>query len=147
MSGEDGTRPGPLPGMPGAQGPSLPAGSLSSAVTTTTGGGGFSVDLDHVPQAIADLREAARVLRDEADNAWNLANIRPPGLDEVSADAVRIMADAAVGVQGSLRLALEGAAKRLERDAEKLEAQLRTFRQADETSIPTARKLSFRTQS
>ncbi|MGH3751306.1 MAG: hypothetical protein ACRDRP_01180 [Pseudonocardiaceae bacterium] len=144
MSGEDGARPGPLPGMPGAQAAPLPAGG--SPGTPTTGSGGFSVDLERAPQAIADLREAARALRVEAVNAWRLADIRPPGLDEVSADAVQIMADAAVGEQGSLRLALEGAAVRLENDANKLEAQLITHRQADEISITMAQELNLGTQ-
>jgi hypothetical protein len=144
MSGEDGARPGPLPGMPGAQ--AAPPPAEGSPATTMTGSGGFSVDLDRAPQAIADLRAAANALRDEAANAWTLANIRPPGLDAVSADAVRIMADAAVGEQGSLRLALEGAAVRLENDANKLEAQLRTHQQADEISIPMARELNLGTQ-
>lgn len=144
MSGEDGARPGPLPGMPGAQAAPLPAGG--SPGTPTTGSGGFSVDLDRAPQAIADLRAAADVLRAEARRAQDLANIRPPGLDKVSADAVRIMADAAVGEQGSLRLALLGAADRFENDADKLEASLRTHRQSDEISIPKARELNFGTQ-
>ncbi len=112
MSGEDGLHPGPLPGMPGAQ--AAPPPAEGSPGTATTGSGGFSVDLDRAPQAIADLRAAADVLRDEAKKAWSLARIRPPGLDAVSADAVRIMAEAAVGEQGSLRLALEGAADRFE---------------------------------
>lgn len=40
------------------------------------GSGGFSIDLDRAPQAIADLRAAARVLWDESKNAWNLAIIK-----------------------------------------------------------------------
>lgn len=140
MSGEDGLRPGPLPGMPGAQaGPTQAEGSPG----TTTGSGGFSVDLERAPQAIADLREAARTLRIEADNAWSLARISPPGLDAVSADAVRVMAETAVGERGSLQLALRGAAARFDEDADKLEASLRTHRQADEISIPKARVLNF----
>lgn len=144
MSGEAGSRPGPLPGMPGAQ--ATPSPADGSPDIPTTGSGGFSVDLDRAPQAIADLRAAARVLWDEAENAWSLARIRPPGLDLVSADAVRIMAEAAVGERGSLRFALEGAAVRLENDADKLEASLRTYRQTDEISIPMARKLNLGTQ-
>lgn len=142
VSGEDGLQPGPLPGMPGAQAPLPTEGSPS----TTTGSGGFSVDLDRAPQAIADLREAAEALREEAKKAMSLARIRPPGLDAVSADAVRIMAEAAVGEQRSLRRALEGAADRFESDANRLEASLRTHRQADEISIPMARELNLGTQ-
>ncbi|MGH3788847.1 MAG: hypothetical protein ACRDRG_20380 [Pseudonocardiaceae bacterium] len=143
MSGEDGLRPGPLPGMPGAQDPPLLAGSPSA---TTAGSGGFSVDLERAPQAIADLRAAADALRVEARRAGDLARITPPGLDAVSADAVRIMVDVAVGEQGSLRLALLGAADRFDGDADKLEAGLKTHRQADEISIPKARELNLRTQ-
>lgn len=144
MTVEDGALPSPLPGMPGAQATLPPA--EGSPGTTTTGSGGFAVDLDRAPQAIADLRTAARVLWDESKNAGNLTNIRPPGEDEVSGDAAQIMVDAAVGKQRSLRLALEGAAVRFENDANKLEAQLRTHRQADEISIPMARELNLRTQ-
>jgi hypothetical protein len=144
MSGEDGAQPGPLPGMPGAQ--AAPPLAEGSPATTMAGSGGFSIDLDRAPQAIADLRAAANVLRDEAKKAWSLARIKPPGLDEVSADAVRIMAEAAVGEQGSLRLALEGAADRFENDADKLEASLKTHRQVDEISIPSARELNLGTQ-
>lgn len=143
MTVEEGPRPGPLPGMPGAQ--AAPPPAEGSPGTTTTGSGGFAVDLERTPQSIADLRAAANALKDEARRAEDLARIRPPGLDEVSADAVRIMADAAVGEQGSLRLALLGAADRFEADANKLEASLRTYLQVDEISIPAARELNFGT--
>ncbi len=129
--------------MPGAQ--AAPPPAEVSPGTTTTGSGGFAVDLERAPQSIADLRAAANALKDEARRAEDLARLRPPGLDEVSADAVRIMADAAVGEQGSLRLALLGAADRFEADANKLEASLRTYLQVDEISIPAARELNFGT--
>ncbi len=144
MSGEDGVRPGPLPGMPGTQATPPPTDGLPG--TTMTGSGGFSVDLEHAPQAIADLCEAARALRHEADSAWSLALITPPGLDAVSADAVRIMADAAVREQGSIQLALVAAAVRFENDANKLEASLKTHLQSDDISIPKARALNFGVQ-
>ncbi|MGH3770676.1 MAG: hypothetical protein ACRDRW_04640 [Pseudonocardiaceae bacterium] len=151
MSGEDGARPGPLPGMPGAQATPAPAaGSSGQPVlpqpTTTTGSGGFSVDLERAPHAIAELRVAAEALRDEARRAQDLANIWPPGFDDVSEDAVHIMSDAAVGKQGSVRLALLGAAARFENDADKLEASLKTYRRVDRISIPIARELNFGTQ-
>jgi len=95
----DGPRPGPLPGMPGV--PAAPAHAYGGATpgqpglpqpTTTTGGGGYSVDVERAPQAIADLRLAAQALKEEARRTWNLANITPPGLDVVSANAVWVLA-------------------------------------------------------
>ncbi len=150
MSDAGGARPGALPGMPG--GPAAPApapGEVTSGPpglpqpTTTTGGGSYSVDVERAPQAIADLRRAADALEAEATRAWDLANIRPPGLDVVSANAVRVFAEAAIGEQGSLRLALEGAVRRLRADADKLEASLKTYLQVDEISIPQARTLNL----
>jgi hypothetical protein len=149
MSTADGTRPGPLPGMGG--GPTAPAHAYGGATPgqpglpqpTTTTGGGYSVDVERAPQAIADLRRAAQALRQEAEKAWELARITPPGLDVVSANAVRVFAEAAVGEQGSLRLALLGAATRFESDADKLEASLKTYLQVDEISLPPARELKF----
>lgn len=111
--------------------------------TTTTGGGSYSVDVERAPQAIADLRRAAKALEAEAVRAWDLARITPPGLDVVSANAVRAFAEAAVGEQGSLRLALLGGARRLREDADKLEASLKTYLQVDEISLPPARELKF----
>lgn len=51
-----------------------------------------------------------------------------------------------IGQQGSLRLALEGAAARFESDANKLEASLTTYRQTDEISIPKPQNLNLGTQ-
>lgn len=150
MSDAHRSLPAPLPGMAGgpAAPPPAPHGSAPSQPgppqpTTTASGGSYSVDVERAPQAIADLRHAAQALKDEARNAWNLANITPPGLDVVSANAVRCFVDAAVGEQGSLWLALLGAAARFESDAEKLEASLKTYLQVDEISLPTARELKF----
>lgn len=80
---------------------------------------------------------------DEADYTWTLARIKPPGLDVVSANAVRAFAEAAVGEHGSLRVALEGAARRCEQDTDKLEASLKAYLQVDEISLPPARELKF----
>ena len=150
MTTPDGARPGTLPGLGGVPATSAPAlgEGLSGPPglpqpTTTTGSGGYSVDVERAPQAIADLRRAADALKDEAKNAWNLANITPPGLDVVSANAVRVFAETAVGERGSLRLALESAARRFEEDANKLEASLKTYLQVDEISIPAARALDL----
>lgn len=129
--------PTPAPGAAPSGPPALPQ------PTTTTGGGSYSVDVDRAPQAIADLRRAAEALESEATRAWELARIEPPGLDVVSANAVRVFVEAAVGEQGSLRLALIGGAQRLRDDADKLEASLKTYLQVDEISLPPARELKF----
>ncbi|MGH3940354.1 MAG: hypothetical protein ACRDTG_17310 [Pseudonocardiaceae bacterium] len=150
MSGPGGGQSGPLPGMPGAQTASAPAPVRDSyeppgypQPITTTGGGGFSVDVERAPQAIADLRKAADALRDEAEKSRNLAYMKPPGLDRVSHNAVQVFVDAAVGPDGSLRMALECAARRLDDDANKLEASLKSHLGADNYSIPQARELKF----
>ncbi|MGH3916619.1 MAG: hypothetical protein ACRDTC_24885 [Pseudonocardiaceae bacterium] len=109
-----------------------------------TGGGGFTIDPELAPQAIADLRAAAQALRDEADKAWNLRNMRPPGLDVVSGNAVDVFVDAAVGEYGSVRRALLEAARRLQSDADKLQANLTTYRGADNYSIPASRDLDLK---
>src|SRR5262249_26219059 len=126
MSNPQGTHPGPLPGM--GSGPTAPASAPGRGMSgqpgtgqpaTTAGSSSYSVDVERAPQAIADLRRAAQALKDEADNALNLANITPPGLDVVSANATQVFIDAAVGSQRSVRLALLRAAARFEQDAAK----------------------------
>lgn len=149
MSDAGGARPGALPGMGGGPAAAAPApgggpsGPPGLPQPTTTGGGGYSVDVERAPQAIVDLRRAAQALREEAEKAWELARITPPGLDVVSANAVRVFVEAAVGERGSLQLALLGAAARFESDADKLEANLKTYLQVDEISLPAARELKF----
>lgn len=117
------------------------SGAVLLPRSTTIAGEAYSINVEHAPQAIADLRRAAQALADEARKASNLATITPPGLDVVSANAVRVFAEMAAGEQGSLRLALLGAAARFQSDADKLEASLRTYLQTDEISIPIAREL------
>lgn len=118
------------------------AAVLQSRAAATTGEA-YSIDVEHAPQAIADLRQAAQALTNEARKASNLANITPPGLDVVSAHAVEVFADVAAGEHGSLRSALLGAAARFLSDADKLEASLRTYLHTDEISIPAARNLNW----
>lgn len=111
--------------------------------SATTASAAYSIDVEHAPQAIADLRQAAQALTNEARKASNLANVTPPGLDVVSAHAAEVFADVAAGEHGSLRGALLGAAARFLSDADKLEASLRTYLHTDEISIPAARELTW----
>lgn len=149
MSGAGGGQSGPLPGMPGA-----PAAPASAPVrnykppaypqpTTMTGGGGFWVDVERVPHAIADLRNAAAALRDEAEKALELTRMKPPGLDRVSENAVNVFVDAAVGQYGSVRQALWAAAARFESDAAKLEDSLKEYLHVDTISMPNPRALKL----
>jgi len=120
-----------LEGVTGqTQGPSV-AQNLAQLMIppgmTGAGGGMFRIDPELAPQAIADLRHAAQLLRDEVRNAADLANYSSPGQDAVSRDAVKIISDAAIGEQGSLRAALLGGADEFERHAAKLEADLKTY--------------------
>ncbi|MGH3906911.1 MAG: hypothetical protein ACRDTE_22425 [Pseudonocardiaceae bacterium] len=136
-----------LPGIGGGVTTSAPAlgGTLanqSGVHQPTAGGSGYRIDVERAPQAIADLHRAAEHLRSEAEKAIALGRITPPGLDVVSANAVRIFAEAAVGEQGSLRQALLGAANRFDSDASKLEADLRNYLGVEELSIPAARELN-----
>lgn len=135
-----------LPGMGGGVTTSPPLGGTpanqSEVHQPTAGGGGYRVDVERAPQAIADLRRAAKRLRLEAEKAMALGRITPPGLDVVSANAVRIFAEAAVGEQGSLRQALLGAADRFDSDASKLESDLKNYLRVDELNLPAARELN-----
>lgn len=110
---------------------------------TGPGGGMFRIDPERAPQAIADLRHAADLLQDEIRTAEDLANYQAPGLDAVSRDAVRIISEAAIGEQGSLRAALVGALAEFNRQADKLEADLKAYLQVDEVNIPTARAIQL----
>ncbi len=103
------------------------------------GGGHYTVDPGRAPQAIADLRHAALLLQDEIYSAEDLANYPSPGLDAVSVEAVRVISEAAVGEQGSLRAALQGAVAEFLRQANKLEADLKAYLQVEEinTLAPT----------
>jgi len=47
----------------------------------------FQLDLDQAPQAIATVRYAAREIRKLMDEARQLGEIEPPGLDAVSINA------------------------------------------------------------
>ena len=140
MDHADGARLSSLPGMGGG---TATSGFVLLSRSTSTVGEAYSIDVEHAPQAIADLRRAAQALNDEARKASDLANITPPGLDVVSRHAAQVFADVAAGEHGSLKLALLGAAARFLSEADKLEASLRTYLHTDEISIPAARELTW----
>lgn len=98
--------------------------------------GHFRVTLDQAPNAIFHLRRAADVFEAKLDWAESLGQIDPPGVDEVSLDAVRIMQAAAIGPEGSLRMALQQGAAEFRREADALDAQLRAYHQVEELNTP-----------
>jgi len=118
-----------------------PALAATGATLGANAGGSFYVSPDDAPQAIADLREAAAQMRDLAGRAVRLAKVRAPGLDEVSAEAVRLIGEKATGDSGSLRTALQKGAEELEKAADQLEADLKNYLQVEELNIPKAREL------
>ncbi len=100
---------------------------------------GFSINYERVPQAIADLEEAARFFRDRARKAQLLADIRPPGTDGVSVNAAaqigRWASDSGVN---NLEATLVAGAKQLDDLAHKLREDLKTYLQVEELNIPKA---------
>lgn len=100
---------------------------------------GFSIDYERVPQAIADLEEAARFFRDRAEVALRLANIPAPGTDGVSMNAVtQIGKWASDNGTNNLYATLVAGATQLDYLAHKLREDLKTYLQVDELNIPKA---------
>ncbi|MDQ3760769.1 MAG: hypothetical protein M3460_03470 [Actinomycetota bacterium] len=100
---------------------------------------GFSINYERVPQAIADLEEAARFFRDQAETALRLANISAPGTDGVSINAVvQIGKWASDSGTNNLYATLVAGAKQLDDLAHKFREDLKTYLQIDELNIPKA---------
>ncbi len=117
-----------------------------TALGTLLGGngaaGGFSIDYERLPQAIADLEEAARFVREQAETALRLTNIRdyPPGTDGVSLNAVTQIGKWASDDDGvnTLHATLVNGANRLQVLAQKLREDLKTYLKVEELNIPKA---------
>ncbi len=100
---------------------------------------GFSIDYERVPQAIADLEEAARFFNQRARMALDLANVPAPGTDGVSVNAVAQIGRWAVDSgENNLHATLVAGAKQLEDLAQKLRDDLKTYLQVEELNIPKA---------
>ena len=100
---------------------------------------GFAVDYERIPQAIADLEEAVRFLRKQAETALRLANIPPPGVDGVSLNATaQIGRWASDSGTNNLHATLLAGAKQLEELAHKLREDLKTYLRVEELNIPKA---------
>jgi hypothetical protein len=117
----------------------LPGTALSALLGGSGAAAGFSVDYERVPQAIADLEEAARFFRDRAEAALRLANIPAPGTDGVSMNAVaQIGKWASDSGANNLYATLVAGAMQLDDLAYKLREDLKTYLQVDELNIPKA---------
>lgn len=118
-----------------------PALAATGATLGANAGGSFYVSPEEAPQAIADLREAARQMRVLMAEAAELADVKEPGKDEVSIAAVQLIGEKATEKDGALRKALGEGAAELEKAADQLEADLKNYLQVEELNIPTAREL------
>jgi hypothetical protein len=95
----------------------------------------FRLDLDQALQAIAVFRQAAAQLRDLIDEAEELGNVRPPGLDAVSVNAAKEIGLWATSRQpNSFCAAMESGAIQMEKVADALEQSLANHRNVDEAN-------------
>jgi hypothetical protein len=94
-------------------------------------GGSFTVDLERAPQTLRDLTAARDELFDLMKLARALGRVDPGVGDEVSRDAATLLGAVADGGSGSLLLALETGATRLDQLIGAIEAELRSYRSSD----------------
>ena len=100
-------------------------------VPPSVGGGSFTVDLEHAPAAIVELRAARLQLNDLRDQATRLGKVAPPSPDPVSTDAAAILSAVAVGGSGSLLSALDAGITRLDQLIVAVEADISTYGAAE----------------
>ncbi|MGH3933343.1 MAG: hypothetical protein ACRDTF_25580 [Pseudonocardiaceae bacterium] len=62
--------------------------NILAGLGMASAGQSFTIDVEHAPQAIADLEAAANFLKGRAELAQWMANVPPPGVDGVSLNAV-----------------------------------------------------------
>lgn len=119
--------------------PAADTGNLLDALLSAgPGGGGFAIDYERVPQAIADLEHAAKFFENRALVAEGLANIPPPGIDGVSVNAVAQIGKWAAGSgdDNNLATTLLAGAMQLRALANRLREDLKTYLQVEELNIP-----------
>lgn len=106
---------------------------LANTLGTASAGQSFTIDTEHAPQAIADLRAAAEFLAKRAELALDLAKVWAPGADEVSLRAAEQIGRWAFdGGVNDLYATLLAGAQQLRDLAAKLEADLKSYLQVDE---------------
>ena len=125
------------PAFPPTSPAATDTGNLLDALLSAGPGGGFSIDYERVPQAIADLEHAAEFFRRRAEIAKDLARVPPPGLDGVSVNAVvEIGKWADDSGDNNLATTLRAGALQLERLAQRLREELKTYLHVEELNIP-----------
>ena len=97
-------------------------------------GGAFTVDLERAPQTLRDLTAARDELFDLMREARDLGRVDPGVGDEVSRDAATLLGAVADGGDGSLLLALEAGATRLNQLIDAIEAELRSYRSSENST-------------
>jgi hypothetical protein len=98
---------------------------------------GFSINYERLPQAITDLKHAAKFFESRAKIAEQLAKILPPGADGVSIHAVEQLGKwASDSGQNNLAATLRDGAFQLKTLADKLEEDLKTYLQVEELNLP-----------
>lgn len=136
-----------LSALPGAQPPqdggiatALEPGASPLLAPLLAGGvasGQFSIDLDHAPQAVADLKAAAEYLKMRSVAARELATVPAPGADGISIHAADVIGRwAADSDANNLVSTLSAGADQLSLFAEKLENDIRNYLQVDELHLP-----------
>jgi hypothetical protein len=94
-------------------------------------GGSFTVDLERAPQTLRELTTARDELFDLMRQARALGRVNPGANDDVSRDAATLLGAVADGGSGSLLLALEAGATRLNQLIEAIEGELRSYRSSE----------------
>lgn len=136
----------PEGGWSGVPGPpdQLPAAEDAGNILARLGGlpgpaQSFTIDIELAPQAIADLEAAAAFLAQRAKSVLELTRIPAPGVDEISLHAVEQIGKwAADNSENNLAATLRAGAEQLGVLAAKLRADLQTYLQVDELTLPSA---------
>ena len=134
-------RPAPEAGPPQASDPTMYAGvmEIPRVGPPAVGGGSFSVDMERAPEAIRGLEEALALLKKVRQNAVALGTVVPPGKDQVSSDAAKLLGAAAVGGQGSLVVALDAGASRLQALIDGLRDDLQAYDRTESSAAAFSR--------
>jgi hypothetical protein len=101
-------------------------------VPAPAGGGAFSVDVDRVPQVLADLENARQELIVLRKDALRLGQVDPSSNDRVSHDAAAVLGAVAVGGPGSLVRALDGGIERLGHLIDAITAELSSYSETEQ---------------